>query len=59
MFRPLGDVEAMLVQHARYYYYYRRVSGKIGWLILAERFDGIPFTDRGFDNLPALSHVKP
>lgn len=24
----------------------------------AERFDGTPFTDRGFENVPALRHLE-
>ena len=38
-------------------YNYRRLHVEIGWLTLDERFDGTPFTDRGFDNVPALAHL--
>ncbi|MEX2047794.1 MAG: hypothetical protein WEE03_11575, partial [Chloroflexota bacterium] len=35
-----------------------RLHGEIGWSTPAERFDGTPFTDRGFENIPALSHLE-
>lgn len=57
VFRSLQDAEAGLERFARYYNYHR-LHGEIGWLTPAERFDGTPFTDRGFDNIPALAHMK-
>jgi len=56
VFRSLADAEAALAEFARYYNYHR-LHGEIGWLTPAERFNGTPFTDRGFENIPALSHL--
>ena len=58
VFRSLEDAEAALDAFARYYNYHR-LHGEIGWLTPGERFDGTPFTDRGFDNVPSLSHLVP
>lgn len=58
VFRSLADAEAALDRFARYYNYHR-LHGEIGWLTPGERFDGTPFTDRGFDNIPALRHLVP
>ncbi len=58
IFRSLADAEAALERFARYYNYHR-LHGEIGWLTPAERYDGTPFTDRGFDNIPALEHLVP
>ncbi len=58
VFRSLADAGAALERFARYYNYHR-LHGEIGWLTPAERFDGTPFTDRGFDNIPALGHLVP
>lgn len=58
VFRSLEDAEAALERFARYYNYHR-LHGEIGWLTPGERFDGTPFTDRGFENVPALSHLIP
>ena len=32
------------------YYDYHRLNGAIGWQTPAERWDGTPFTDRGFEH---------
>jgi putative transposase len=40
------------------YYDYHRLNGAIGWQTPAERWDGTPFTDRGFDHVPALEHLQ-
>jgi transposase InsO family protein len=58
VFRSLEEAEAALERFARYYNYHR-LHGEIGWLTPGERFDGTPFTDRGFENVPALSHLVP
>jgi hypothetical protein len=58
VFRSLGEAEAAMARFADYYNYHR-LHGEIGWLTPAERFDGTPFTDRGFDHIPALSHLVP
>jgi transposase InsO family protein len=39
------------------YYNYHRLHGELGWHTPAERFDGTPFTDRGFEFVPALAGV--
>jgi transposase InsO family protein len=56
VFRSLAEAEAALERYARYYNYHR-LHGEIAWCTPAERYDGTPFTDRGFDNIPALSHL--
>ena len=58
VFRSIEDAEAALERFARYDNYHR-LHGEIGWLTPAERFDGTPFTDRGFDHIPALAHLQP
>jgi hypothetical protein len=57
VFRSLGDAEAALDRYVRYYNYHR-LHGEIGWLTPAERYNGTPFTDRGFENIPALLHLR-
>jgi len=57
VFRSLEEAEVALNRFAAYYNYHR-LSGAIGWLAPAERFDGTPFTDRGFENIPALEHLQ-
>ncbi len=57
VFRSLADAESALARYVRYYNYHR-LHGEIGWLTPAERFDGTPFTDRGFENIPALAHLQ-
>ncbi len=57
VFRSLADAEAALASYVRYYNYHR-LHGEIGWCTPAERYDGTPFTDRGFENIPALSHLQ-
>lgn len=39
------------------YYDYHRLNGAIDWQTPAERYDGTPFTDRGFEHVPALEHL--
>ena len=39
------------------YYNYHRLHGELDWQTPAERFDGTPFTDRGFRSAPALAGV--
>ena len=34
-------------------------SGTLGWRTPAECYLGVPFADRGFENIPALEHLKP
>ena len=56
IFRSLAEAEAALERYVRYYNYHR-LRGEIGWLTPAERYDGTPFADRGFENIPALAHL--
>jgi len=56
-FGSLAQAEAALTRFAEYYNYHR-LSGVLGWLTPAERYDGTPFTDRGFENIPSLAHLE-
>src|SRR6266567_900146 len=55
-FQSLEEAEAALTRFAEYYNYHR-LSGVLGWVTPAERYDGTPFIDRGFENIPALAHL--
>ncbi len=55
-FRSLAEAEAAVVEYAAYYNFHR-LHGEIGWLTPAERYEGTPFTDRGFEHIPALRGV--
>ncbi len=57
-FTSLKAAELALADYVRYYNYHR-LSGTLGWLTPAERFDGTPFTDLGFQHIPALAHLQP
>ena len=57
VFRSLEAAETALEEFAAYFNYHR-LSSAIGWLTPAERFDGTPFTDRGFQHIPALRHLE-
>ncbi len=57
-FTSLVDAEAALARFVQYYNYHR-LSGVLGWVTPAERYDGTPFTDRGFEHIPALAHLQP
>jgi len=37
---------------------YYRLHGELDWQTPAERYDGTPFTDRGFEHVPALHHLQ-
>ncbi len=39
------------------YYNYDRLHGELDWHTPAERYDGTPFTARGFERVPALEHL--
>ena len=52
----LAAADAAVTAYAAYYNYHR-LHGEIGWRTPAERFDGTPFTDRGFEHVPSLSGV--
>lgn len=55
-FAQISQAEAAVVGYAGYYNYHR-LHGEIGWLTPAERYDGTPFTDRGFEHIPPLAGV--
>jgi transposase InsO family protein len=40
------------------YYDYHRLHGELDWQTPAERYEGTPFTDRGFEHVPALEHLQ-
>jgi transposase InsO family protein len=52
----LAAADAAVTAYAAYYNYHR-LHGEIGWRTPAERFDGTPFTDRGFEHVPSLTAV--
>ncbi len=52
----LAAAEAAVTAYAGYYNYHR-LHGELDWQTPAERFDGTPFTDRGFASVPALADV--
>ncbi len=54
--KTLAAAEAAVTAYAGYYNYHR-LHGALGWRTPAERFDGTPFTDRGFEQVPALAGV--
>jgi transposase InsO family protein len=58
LFASLAEAEAALATFAHYYNFHR-LSGTLDWLTPAERYDGTPFTDRGFEHIPGLAHLQP
>jgi transposase InsO family protein len=56
-FRSFDEAEAALAGFVDYYNYHR-LSGALGWVTPAERYDGTPFTDVGFQHIPALGHLQ-
>ena len=52
----LAAAEAAVTAYATYYNYHR-LHGALAWQTPAERFDGTPFTDRGFEHVPSLAPV--
>jgi transposase InsO family protein len=52
----LAAAEAAVTAYATYYNYHR-LHGALDWHTPAERFDGTPFTDRGFEHVPSLAPV--
>ena len=52
----LAAAEAAVIAYANCYNYHR-LHGGLAWSTPAERFDGTPFTDRGFQHVPALAGV--
>jgi transposase InsO family protein len=54
----LAAAEAAVTAYAGYYNYHR-LHGELGWQTPAERFNGTPFLDRGFEHVPSLAAVAP
>ncbi len=52
----LAAAEAAVTAYASYYNYHR-LQGSLDWQTPAERFDGTPLTDRGFEHVPSLAPV--
>jgi transposase InsO family protein len=52
----LAPAEAAVTADAGSYNYHR-LHGELDWHTPAERFDGTPFTDRGFSSVPALAGI--
>jgi transposase InsO family protein len=52
----LAAADAAVTAYATYYNFHP-LHGALGWRTPAERFDGTPFTDRGFEHVPALAPI--
>jgi len=57
VFRTLDAAADGLTGFATYYNY-DRLHGELGWHTPAERYDGTPFTARGFERVPSLRHLQ-
>jgi transposase InsO family protein len=57
IFRTLDAAADGLTRFATYYNY-DRLHGELDWHTPAERYDGTPFTARGFERVPALNHLQ-
>jgi len=57
VFRSLDAAADGLTGFAAYYNY-DRLHGELDWHTPAERYDGTPFTARGFERVPALDHLQ-
>lgn len=57
VFRTLEAAADGLSRFATYYNY-DRLHGELDWHTPAERYDGTPFTARGFERVPALHHLN-
>ena len=55
-YRQLATADAAVTAYAAYYNYHR-LHGELGWRTPAERFDGTPFVDPGFEHVPSLTAV--
>ena len=51
VFRTLEAAAEALTRFAAYYNYHR-LHGELDWQTPAERYDGTPFTARGFEHVP-------
>ena len=57
LFATREEADAALMRFAAYYNYHR-LHGMLDWQTPAERYDGTPFTDRGFEHVPALEQLQ-
>jgi transposase InsO family protein len=57
VFRTLDAAADGLTRFASYYNY-DRLHGELDWHTPAERYDGTPFTARGFERVPSLEHLN-
>jgi transposase InsO family protein len=57
VFRTLDAAADGLTRFASYYNY-DRLHGELDWQTPAERYDGTPFTARGFERVPSLEHLN-
>ena len=57
VFRTLEAAAAGLTGFSAYYNY-DRLHGELDWHTPAERYDGTPFTARGFERVPSLLHLQ-
>jgi transposase InsO family protein len=57
VFRTLESAADGLT-HFGSYYNYDRLHGELDWHTPAERYDGTPFTARGFERVPSLEHLQ-
>jgi transposase InsO family protein len=57
LFTEPAIADAALMRFAAYYDYHR-LHGELDRQTPAERWDGTPFTDRGFEHVPALEHLQ-
>jgi transposase InsO family protein len=57
LFADRASADAALMRFAAYYNFHR-LHGELDWQTPAERWDGTPFTDRGFAHVPAIEHLQ-
>jgi len=57
LFPTLEAADEALMRFAIYYDYHR-LHGELDWHTPAERYEGTPFTDQGFEHVPALEHLQ-
>ena len=57
LFETPEDADAGLMRFASYYNYHR-LHGKLDWQTPGERYEGMSFTDQGFEHVPAIEHLQ-
>jgi transposase InsO family protein len=57
VFRTIEAAADGLARFASYYNY-DRLHGELDWHTPGERYDGTPFTARGFERVPSLEHLQ-